>query len=782
MDVDGPIRTSPGAPARYRVRVRGVVQGVGFRPFVHRLAADLRLGGLVGNDTEGVFLEVEGAESALAEFGSRLRADKPPMARIETVEWTAISPRGEGSFHIAESESSQAVSTFVSPDVCVCDDCVAEMFDPADRRFRYPFINCTNCGPRFTITERLPYDRPGTTMRGFAMCARCAGEYADPGDRRYHAQPIACPACGPRIWYDNGRPEITGTDPALLVAQRDLAAGAVIAVKGLGGYHLACDGRNASAIAALRGRKDRPHKPFAVMVRDLRQARAIADIDDVESALLTSPARPIVLLRRKTGGALAAGVAPDNPLIGVFLPYTPLHLLLFASVPGSSVAPPDALIMTSGNLSDEPICYEDGDARCRLAGIADGWLVHDRPIHVPCDDSVVRVGSRGEVPIRRSRGYAPLPLGLPFESEPILAVGAELKNTFCLGQGGVAWMGQHIGDMGRVETLDAFERSTEQFSSFYQVDPKEVAADAHPGYHTRGWAEDRGPAPVTLVQHHHAHVAALMTEHRIPIDQPVIGIAFDGTGYGTDGAIWGGEVLRARYSSFDRSRHLRYIPLPGGDAVVRKPYRVALAHLWAAGIDWTPDLPPVAEATSEEMAVIRRQLEGGLPCVLTSSMGRLFDAVSSLLGVRQVATYEAQAAIELEGAADGWLHEAPIYTFALGERDFDPEPVVRSLVHDLRGAAPPQAMAAGFHLAVARLIGDLARRERQETGINVVALTGGVFQNVLLADLASRQLEKDGFEVLTHRLVPPNDGGIALGQLAVAAASHLPCGFSGKRQ
>jgi hydrogenase maturation protein HypF len=782
MDVHAPIRAGSGAPARYRVRVRGVVQGVGFRPFVHRLAADLRLGGLVGNDTEGVFLEVEGAESALAEFDSRLLADKPPMARIETVEWTAIPPRGERGFHIAESESSRTVSTFVSPDVCVCDDCVTEMSDPSDRRYRYPFINCTNCGPRFTITERLPYDRPGTTMRDFAMCARCAAEYGDPTDRRYHAQPVACPDCGPRVWYDDGSAEIRATDPAFVMAQRDLVAGAVIALKGLGGYHLACDARNASAVATLRRRKERPHKPFAVMVRDLGQARAIADIDAVESALLTSPARPIVLLRRKVGVALDAGVAPGNPLIGVFLPYTPLHILLFSPVPGSGVASPDVLIMTSGNLSDEPICYEDSDARCRLAGIVDGWLLHDRPIHVPCDDSVVRVGSGRELPIRRSRGYAPLPLALPFESDPLLAVGADLKNTFCLARGGVAWMGQHIGDMGGADTLDAFERSTKQFSSFYQVAPRQVAADAHPGYHTRQWAEDRGPAPVTLVQHHHAHVAAVMAEHRLGVDQPVIGIAFDGTGYGTDGAIWGGEVLRARYSAFRRSRHLRYLPLPGGDAAVRKPYRMALAHLWAAGIDWTPDLTPVVQASPAEMAVILRQLEGGLPCVRTSSMGRLFDAVSSLLGIRQVATYEAQAAIELEGAAGQWLLGVPGYAFAVDESEFDPRPVVRSLVRDLRDGAAPQAMAAGFHRAVANLIGDLASREREESGINVVVLTGGVFQNVLLADLASRQLEADGFEVLTHRLVPPNDGGIALGQLAVAAASRLSPDPLGERE
>jgi hydrogenase maturation protein HypF len=607
-------------------------------------------------------------------------------------------------------------------------------------------------------------------MRDFAMCAACTSEYHDPADRRYHAQPIACPECGPRIWYEDGRVQVWGTDSAVLVVQQALRAGAVVAVKGLGGYHLACDAANGPAVAGLRDRKDRPHKPFAVMVRDLQGARAIAHVDVSESALLTSPARPIVLLRRKSGVQVESAVAPGNPLIGVFLPYTPLHHLLFASVPGSTLAPPDVLVMTSGNLSDEPICYEDRDAKCRLSGIADGWLLHDRPIHVPCDDSVVRVSGGRELPIRRSRGYAPLPLTLPMPSQPVLAVGGELKNTFCLARGGVAWMSQHIGDMGRVETLEAFERSTEQFSAFYQVRPKQVVADAHPGYHTRQWADEHGPAPVALVQHHHAHVAAVMAEHGRRVDEQVLGFAFDGTGYGLDGAIWGGEVLRARYAGFDRARHLRYLPLPGGDAAIRKPYRLALAHLWAAGVEWAPDLPPAAAATPHELAIIRQQLEGRLPCVQTSSMGRLFDAVSSLLGIRQVATYEAQAAIELEAAAEGSMIGGPCYAFTIDETDFDPGPVIRSLVDDLRRGTSIQKMAAGFHVAIANLVVDLARQERQETGIDVVALTGGVFQNVVLTGMVERWLEADGFEVLTHRLVPPNDGGMALGQVAVAAA------------
>jgi len=733
------------------------------------LAADLQLAGLVGNDTEGVFVEVEGSVSSVADFERRLLAEKPRMARIEAVDKAVAVVTGEGLFRIVESRSVARVSAFVSPDASVCDDCVAEMFDRSDRRFRYPFINCTNCGPRFTITVRLPYDRSNTTMRGFAMCEVCASEYQDPADRRYHAQPIACEQCGPRVWFETATGVVEGTDRVILAAQSALDRGEIVAVKGLGGFHLACDASLDSAVGILRARKDRPEKPFAVMVRDLEAARSVAHIDGVEASLLCSPERPIVLLRRRQGSPIASGVAPGNPLIGVLLPYTPLHHLLFQPGPDSDGAAPDCLVMTSGNLTDEPICYEDEEAKHRLAGMVDGWLLHDRPIHVPCDDSVVRVIDDRELPIRRSRGYAPLPVSLPFETPPLLAVGGELKNTFCLASGRAAWMGQHIGDMGSLETLDAFERSTRQFSNFYQVEPGVVAADAHPGYHTRRWAEDVGPAQVVLVQHHHAHVAAAMAEHNVGSDDLVIGVAFDGTGYGDDGAIWGGEVLLAGYSGFKRLRHLRYVPIPGGDSAIRKPYRAALSHLWAAGIDWAPDLPPVEAAGPVELDLIRHQLEGGVGCVSTSSMGRLFDAVSSLLGIRQVVSYEAQAAMEMEASADGCLDESPTYRFSVGELDFDPGPVLRSLVVDLRNGMPAGRMAAGFHLAVAHLVGQVASQARTESGVETVVLTGGVFQNAILASLARKELQARGFLVLGHRLVPPNDGGIALGQAAVAA-------------
>jgi hydrogenase maturation protein HypF len=755
---------------RSTIRVAGVVQGVGFRPFVHRLATELHLAGHVGNDSSGVFIEVEGDASDMAAFEARLVADAPSLARIFHLDTAPLEVRHQHGFTIVESRSDRAVRTFVAPDVAVCDQCLAELFDPTDRRARYPFINCTNCGPRFTITRSLPYDRLNTTMREFVLCATCSAEYHDPVDRRFHAQPVACADCGPRIWFEDGAGggAVHGTDAAIAATQASLARSEVVAIKGLGGYHLACDATSRAAIGALRGRKQRMDKPLAVMVRDLDVARSLAYIDASEAALLAGPERPIVLLARRPGTPLEEGVAPGNPRVGLLLPYTPLHHLLFHQVPGSDAPVPAMLVMTSGNLTDEPICYEDADARSRLGRIADTWLLHDRPIHVPCDDSVVRVDDGEELPIRRARGYAPLPIRVPFELTPVLAMGGELKNTFCLASGHDAWVSQHIGDMGSVETLAAFERSTRQFGQIYQVEPRSVAADAHPGYQTRRWADARSGRPVELVQHHHAHIASVMAEHGVEPGARVIGFAFDGTGYGTDGAIWGGEVLLAGYDGFERAAHLRYVPLPGGDATVRKPYRAALAHLWAAGMEWAPDLPPVQRAPAEELTVLRRQLERNISCVPTSSMGRLFDAVSSLLGVRHLASYEAQAAIELEWIATPHVDRARDYRFDLRDEQIDPAPVLAALVDDLHQGCPIGPMAAGFHLAVAGLIADQAERLRRKTGIEQVALSGGVFQNTLLLRLTRAQLTGRGLPVLTHRLVPPNDGGLALGQAAVA--------------
>ena len=761
-------------PVRHRIRVAGVVQGVGFRPFVQRLASELDLAGHVGNDTDGVFVEVEGPSDRVECFQVRLRRDAPPLARIFEVVSTPVAVVGEAGFRIVASRDGGAARTFVSPDVAVCDDCLAEMFEPGDRRYRYPFINCTNCGPRFTITVRLPYDRPNTTMGSFALCADCASEYGDPGNRRFHAQPVACAACGPQIWFEPppGRPPAPA-DPIAAV-QQALAVDDIVAVKGLGGYHLACDATSAAAVAQLRARKHRAEKPFAVMVADLAAARSLAHVDEREAEALTSPQRPIVLLRRRDGSPLTNAVAPDNPHVGVLLPYTPLHHLLFRPVPGApgaGAAVPRVLVMTSGNLTDEPICYEDAEARRRLGGLVDSWLWHDRPIHVPCDDSVVRIDEGEELPIRRSRGYAPLPVRLPYEVAPTLATGGELKNAFCLAAGPDAWMSQHIGDMGSIETLAAFERSTRQFAAIYQVQPERTAADAHPGYQTRRWAEEQPDGgQVVVVQHHHAHIASVMAEHGVAAGARVIGFAFDGTGYGTDGAIWGGEVLIAGYDTFERASHLRYVPLPGGDATIRKPYRAALAHLWSAGIDWAADLAPVRAAQAGELAVLERQLERGVYCVPTSSMGRLFDAVSSLVGLCHTVSYEAQAAIELETVAGSGLCGGSPYRFAAAGDQIDPGPVLQAVIADRREGHPTGLIAARFHAAVAELIVEAADRLRATTGIELVALSGGVFQNALLLRLARTELARRGLTVLTHHLVPPNDGGLALGQAAIAGA------------
>lgn len=768
-------------PVRHLIRVTGVVQGVGFRPFVHRLATELGLSGHVGNDVDGVFVEVEGPPDDVGSFGARLGAEAPPLARITSIETTVMPRRGESGFEVVESRALRSGRTFVSPDVAVCDDCLAEMRDRADRRYRHPFINCTNCGPRFTITMRLPYDRPNTTMAGFGLCAACRREYEDASDRRFHAQPIACPGCGPRLWFErrsdeSGLPNsrLEGTDVALTAVQEALSRGQIVAIKGVGGYHLTCDATDEAAVAELRRRKDRPHKPLAVMVPDLECAREIAFVDDDEAGLLAGPERPIVLVARRPNGLLSDLVAPGHPQLGILLPYAPLHHLLFEPVPAAATTPPRVLVMTSGNLSDEPICYEDLDARERLGRIADAWLLHDRPIHVPCDDSVLRLDDGVEMPIRRSRGYTPLPVRLPFSVPPLLAAGGELKNAFCLASGRDAWISQHIGDMGSLPTLRAFEHSVGQFSDLYAVSPERWVADAHPGYHSRRWVDERSPRAhgvaepaVELIQHHHAHVAAVMAEHGVPPDARVIGVAFDGTGYGDDGAIWGGEVLVAGYGSCDRAAHLAYVPLPGGDAAVARPYRVALAHLWAAGIEWSDDLAPV-RAAGRECGVLRRQLDHGVQCVRSSSMGRLFDAVSSLVGLRQVATYEAEAAIELEMAAAEsnrpcryrFDQDADSTVFAAAN-------MLRAIVEDLRSGRSVADVAAGFHLAVADLVVERAQRLREGTGIADVVLTGGVFQNVVLVRLARAALVARGFAVLTHRVVPPNDGGLALGQAVV---------------
>jgi hydrogenase maturation protein HypF len=793
----------PTTRTRVAVRVTGVVQGVGFRPFVHRLATELALTGHVGNDAAGVFVELEGPADAVATWLARLRLDAPPLARIDDVTVTERSGDGVWSgdhrgsldgFRIVASPTGGTVSTLVPADVGICDDCRRELFDADDRRHRHPFITCTNCGPRYTITRSLPYDRPSTTMAGFPMCATCRTEYHDPADRRFHAQPIACPDCGPTLRYGTvpylngvhaqprtGDPAtVSGTEPALAAARRTLAAGGTVAVKGVGGFHLACDATSPAAVDRLRTRKQRPDKPFAVMVADLEAARAIVHLGATEEAALTSPQRPVVLARSRRSPIVAEAVAPHgNPLLGVMLPSSPLHELLLADGSDAEVAVPPVLVMTSGNLSGEPICFTDEDAAARLAGIVDGFLTHDRPIHVPCDDSVVRMIDDEVVPIRRSRGDAPLPLRLPSDAAPLLAVGAELKNTVGVARGHQAWLSQHIGDLGDLETLRAFERTAEQLASFFQVIPAHVAVDPHPAYATHAWARRHHPERLEPVQHHHAHAAALLAEHDRPADEVVLVATFDGTGYGTDQTVWGGELLLASQRQADRAAHLVPVPLPGGDSAVANPARMALAALWAAGIDWDADLACTAALTRRERDLLRRQLERDLGCVPTSSAGRLFDAVSALLGVRQHITYEGQAAIELEWLAAAYTaagrrdEDAPRYRFAVSSGSpvtLDPAPVLRAIVAELRTGTDIAAIAAGFHLAVVEAIVEVAHRVALDGGPRTVGLTGGVFQNAWLTTRTRRHLEAHGHPVLTHRKVPPNDGGLAYGQLAAVAA------------
>ncbi|HTZ45737.1 MAG TPA: carbamoyltransferase HypF [Jatrophihabitans sp.] len=744
-----------GGPLADRQRrtflVRGVVQGVGFRPYVYALARQLGLAGTVANTADGVRVEVEGEPAAVAAFGSRLPAEAPPLAAISTVDEQPVPVRGGTDFTIEASVAGPG-RTFVSPDLATCAACLAELADPADRRYRHPFISCTNCGPRFTIVTGLPYDRPATTMAGFPLCPDCAAEYADPADRRFHAQPVACPACGPTLRLDD---TATG-EQALRLARELLAAGGVLAIKGLGGYHLACDATNEAAVAALRKRKDRGDKPFAVLATDLAAARRLVEVDRDAATLLTGPQRPIVLLPRRPDAEAAAAVAPGNPDLGVQLPSTPVHHLLLADRP---------LVLTSGNLAGEPIVTDDQQARVRLAGLADAWLWHDRPIQVPCDDSVIRLVDGAELPVRRSRGYAPLPVALPVEVPPTLATGGDLKNAFCLAEGGYAWLSAHVGDLDDLATWQALTGAEAHLEALTGVRPELLATDLHPGYRSARWAAEHAAGrPVHRVQHHHAHLAACLADNGIG-DERVIGFAFDGTGYGSDGAVWGGEVLVAGYRGFDRVAHLPYVPLPGGDAGVRNPCRMALSHLRAAGLAWSPELPAVAACAERDRLAV--QLDRRLNCLPTSSMGRLFDAVAALAGVCQRSGYEAQAAMELEGLARGRVAGAgPGYRFGDG---FDPAPVLAAVVADVLAGADPGLVGARFHLAVAAAVAELAERARTSTGLSRVALSGGVFLNGLLLSLCRHALEARDFEVLRHRQVPPSDAGLALGQVLVAA-------------
>jgi hydrogenase maturation protein HypF len=755
---------------RRAIAVNGIVQGVGFRPFVYELASALRLNGFVRNSAGSVLIEIEGEPRDLDQFLTELAIRHPPLAHIHSLRWSAQPPQGDSTFRIEPSESVKSTSIFISPDIATCDDCLNELFDPGDRRFRYPFLNCTNCGPRLTIITASPYDRERTSMASFAMCAQCRAEYDDPRNRRFHAQPTACWTCGPQLRLLHRSADPLPSDDAIAWSARALLNGSLAAVKGLGGYHLACSSQNEAAVGELRSRKRRDEKPFAVMVPDLATARSLCEIASAELQLLSSPRRPIVLLRRKSGAQIAPAVAPGNPFLGVMLPYTPLHHLLLREMCGTP------LVMTSGNRSDEPIAYEDDDALERLGGIADFFLTHDRPIHIRCDDSVTRSAAGAELPLRRSRGDAPQPIRMPLKCRvPTLATGGQMKATFALGRGANAFISHHIGDLDYYEAARSHAEAIAHYEQLFDCHAEYLVHDLHPDYQSTRYALDQaGGRPTMAVQHHHAHMASCMAEHGL--NEAVIGVTFDGTGYGIDGTIWGGEFLVGDYRSFRRAAHLKPVRMAGGESAIREPWRMAAAYLHDAGVDWSfaADLGP-----DQNVRAVRRMLDRGGSAPFTSSAGRLFDAVAALAGVRRRVAYEGQAAIELEWLASQVPPDGS-YPFEMQESDhsFDNlNPIVLDMTvligrvcEEVRNGVAAAVIGRRFHSTMVELIAKVCAKLRATSGLNAVVLSGGVFMNALLLGEVVERLEADGFRAFRHRCVPPNDGGISLGQLAVAAA------------
>ena len=753
---------------RKEIQVAGIVQGVGFRPYVHRLATDRNLGGNISNTPAGVTIEIQGPPDLVEDFVSRLPEEAPALAQITNVLVREMACKPDRCFEILPSHTGEHASALISPDVAVCDDCLRELFDPQDRRYLYPFINCTNCGPRFTIVREVPYDRPRTSMSAFPMCDKCRTEYEDPQNRRFHAQPNACWECGPQLelWNALGLP-MNALDPIEAAVER-LRAGEILAVKGLGGFHFAVDATNSAAVERLRQRKRRVEKPFAVMVSDLEAAGRFCEIDSDARSLLSSRQRPIVLLPKAKGTAISETVAPNQRDLGLFLPYTPLHHLLFAA--GEFTA----LVMTSGNLSEEPIAIDNREAVDRLGSIADFFLVHDREILLRCDDSVVRASAGRPRQIRRSRGYVPAPVRLHKELPQILAVGGELKNTICLTRRNLAFLSQHIGDLENIESFDFFRDAVTYLSRILEIEPEVIAHDLHPDYLSTKWALTQKGVRLIGVQHHHAHVAACMAENRI--DGRVIGLALDGTGYGTDGQIWGGEALIAGYASFERAAHFAYAPLPGGAAAIREPWRMAVSYLAQTfGEDFLDlDVPFVRELERGKAELILRMMAQRVNSPLTSSCGRLFDAVAALIGIRREVSYEAQAAIELEMAARS-SSETDAYPFTIHRQDgrwqIDPSPLFGAIVEDLRRKVRTETISRRFHNGLVETLVRLACMLRQESSINRICLSGGTFNNLLVFEHLIRKLESRGFEVFTHSEVPTGDGGLSLGQALVAAHS-----------
>jgi hydrogenase maturation protein HypF len=749
---------------RRKILVRGIVQGVGFRPHVFNLAQALGLTGCVGNDSTGAFVEVQGTADAVAALQTGLGRCPQPCT-IESIQLEELAPVVESDFAIVESESRESFGVVVPADIATCVACLTDLNNACDRRHRYPFTTCARCGPRFTVIRELPYDRERTTMVAFRMCVECAAEYAKPSDLRFHAQSSSCPDCGPRVWFEQSA-NSTGKsrgDP-IKQAQAALEHGEIVAIKGIGGFHLACDATNDVVVRRLRERKGRGDKPFALMARDQDVIRRYADLSKGEEAILSGLERPIVLLRLRNSTELATlspAIAPGQNHLGFMLPYSPLHHLLVTDRP---------LVMTSGNRSEAPIVIDNTDALTTLSAVADCFLLHDREILVSCDDSVVQVFREKIYPVRRSRGFAPLPIRLATDGPAILAAGAELKATFCLLANDRGYLSQHLGDVASLETLSSFTKAVDHLRQVLKIDPEAIACDHHPGYLSSRWASEFARSqglPLIRVWHHHAHVAALLGEHgRI---DPIIGVCFDGTGYGQDGAIWGGEFLIADVHKCHRAAHLDYVPLPGGDAAIEKPYRMALAHLWAAGDAWDDALPCVRASSSAERRVLRTQIAQGINTPRTSSIGRLFDAVASLVGVRQTVSYEAQAAIELQAMADP--DAEPGYEFPLLPGDplrIDSRPVIRQIAHAVKAGESTAVIAGRFHRGLAEAVVQVCRAVREQTGLDTVGLTGGVFQNLLLLEHTVNLLERDRFEVLVHSQVPANDGGLSLGQALIA--------------
>jgi hydrogenase maturation protein HypF len=754
---------------RSEISIGGIVQGIGFRPFIYNLAKTHSIQGWVLNNEKGVLIDAEAEDSDLNRFIQDIRKLAPPLARIESFEVRNLEPLGYTLFEIKKSEEAQEKSALISPDVATCDQCLSECLSPENFRYRYPFINCTLCGPRFTIIRDIPYDRHKTTMAPFTMCPVCQKEYEDPLDRRFHAQPNACPACGPSLRLeDKAGKEIP--EDSIRKTLEFLQRGSIVAIKGLGGFHLACDAKNDEAVAALRSRKYREDKPFAVMCRDIEEVKKHCNLSKEEENLLLTIQRPIVILKGRKDSTIAPAVAPYQNTLGVMLPYSPLHHLLLNG-------PLETLVMTSGNVSDEPIAYKNGEALKRLSKIADYFLFHNREIHMRCDDSVTRVFEGKPYILRRSRGYVPFPIKLSFPLEMILACGGELKNTFCLTRGPYAFVSHHIGDLENLETLSSFEEGIEHFKRLFYIEPKALAYDLHPDYLSTKYALSIPDIQKVGVQHHHAHIVSAMAENGVEGD--VIGVAFDGTGFGLDGTVWGGEFIKTNLREFTRLAHLKYVPMPGSSMAIKEPWRMAMVYLSEAFQDGMADtnLDLMKRVDIQKWEVLKTMIRGKINTPLTSSMGRLFDAVSSLLSIRDEVHYEGQAAIELEMIADQEVNEDYSFQIQKDKRPMviHPTEIIRGIVRDLAEGMSPSRISGKFHRTIARLIIETCETIRFNERLNRVVLSGGVFQNIFLLSLVTEGLKRLGFEVYTHHLVPTNDGGISLGQAVVCQMRLFKC-------